>query len=225
MARRRCVECVYYLRRSGYCILLGKRVDNPEDPPCRPRAAREEHREPVESIAKTTNWESLGPVRGPIRKYLLPGEKILAVLATTDAVFYATDRRVLRYEKQLFLERAHSLHYRHILSTSFERKSYTWLLLPGALLLLIGWSLKDTPSLHPISAAAFAFGIILIYVALAYKPSFWQIRAVGMSRSDYRLWRIPPASSRHVKEFIDTIEALASEAQGGIAQPPAVKRA
>ncbi len=34
MARRRCVECVYYLKRSRYCILLGRRVEDPEHPPC-----------------------------------------------------------------------------------------------------------------------------------------------------------------------------------------------
>ncbi|RLE87184.1 MAG: hypothetical protein DRJ67_05430 [Thermoprotei archaeon] len=31
---RRCRECVYYLKRSRYCILLGTHVEDPEKPPC-----------------------------------------------------------------------------------------------------------------------------------------------------------------------------------------------
>ncbi|RLE99772.1 MAG: recombinase RecA [Thermoprotei archaeon] len=54
MARRRCVECVYYLKRSRYCILLGRRVEDPEHPPClKQREEKAEKPEPrVKAMAK-----------------------------------------------------------------------------------------------------------------------------------------------------------------------------
>jgi len=51
MTAKTCDKCPYYLRRSGYCALLGVKVNDPLKPPCSTDSGNSRGAEPIESVA------------------------------------------------------------------------------------------------------------------------------------------------------------------------------
>ena len=58
-----------------------------------------------------------------IDRYLMRDEQIIARVKAGKTEFYATNKRIMRYEKKIFSEKADFLVYDHIQSISLEEKN------------------------------------------------------------------------------------------------------
>ena len=144
-----------------------------------------------------------------IEKHLLEDETILASVKVRKVAFYATNKRVLRYEKRLFREKLHSLYYPHIASISLETKSFLWLTILGAIVIGVGvwgWINLMTPFRVLYNMILFAVGAVLVVIGILYRPAWYQIRAVGLSGKDLKLWRIANVKAQDVRNFAHFIE-------------------
>src|SRR5579885_2814976 len=112
----------------------------------------------------------------PIDDHLMRDEKILASTSGVGkATLYATNQRVIRYEKGLLGEKVDSLYYAHITSASLTTKSYLWLVVPGALIIIIGVAAGGR-----LGALLFLLGVVLALVGIFYKPARYQLKVVGL---------------------------------------------
>jgi ribosomal protein L40E len=125
----------------------------------------------------------------PIDDHLLRDEKILASTSGVGkATLYATNQRVIRYEKGLLGEKVDSLYYAHITSASLTTKSYLWLVVPGALIIIIGVAAGGR-----LGALLFLLGVVLALVGIFYKPARYQLKVVGLSSKELKRWRTASA--------------------------------
>jgi len=120
----------------------------------------------------------------PVDGFLLRDERILAsARACSNASLYATDKRVIRYEKGLFNEKMDSLSYSHIVAASYESESYIWLAVVGVILAIIGAFIGS------IGVVLVVFGIIAILAGILYRSAWYQLKAAGLAGSELKRWR------------------------------------
>lgn len=145
--------------------------------------------------------------RMPIDEHLLRDERILAsARASSGGILYATNKRVIRYERGFFRENVDSLHYSHIVGASLESQSYIWLVVIGILLFIGGVSLLSyVPTLGSISAILLLFGIVLAAVGFLYRPAWYQIKAAGLDSTSGLRWRTTTTDTE-AKTFARFIE-------------------
>lgn len=132
--------------------------------------------------------------------HLLRDEQILAsVKAVSGGFLYATNQRVIIYKSGLFGEKVDSLSYSHIVSASYEKKSYLWAVVLGFVIIIIGaWSNSLTflgDLRGTLSSVVILGGIFLILLGLLYKEQFYQIKAVGLSETERQSWRTAKADT------------------------------
>jgi hypothetical protein len=121
----------------------------------------------------------------PVDNHLLRDERILAsAKATGKATLYATNKRVLRYEKGYFNEKVDSLSYSHIVSASLESQSFIWLAIAGALFIIIGVYIGSQ-----LGILVAVLGIISILIGVFYRPSWYQLKCAGLSNKEIARWR------------------------------------
>jgi len=144
-------------------------------------------------------------------KYLQPDEKILAKTKASDgAELYATNRRVIRYKSNIFVKKVESLTYTHIVSMYLESHSYTWLIAVGILLIFFGyWLGKETES-FTIGLICCIIGVIIILVGIFYKPSWYQIRTVGLPESELKHWRTHSIKNKDAVDFTQFVQVQIS---------------
>lgn len=143
----------------------------------------------------------------PIDKHLLKDEKILAsARANLGGTLYATNKRVIRYEKSFFREKMDSLYYRHIVGASYESQSYIWLVVPGFVLLILGWYITTTPGTWWILGSLLILaGIIVIASGIFYRHSWYQLKAVSFNDTSAPRWRTAGVDAE-AKKFACFIE-------------------
>lgn len=153
----------------------------------------------------------------PIDKHLSKDEKILAnARANSGGILFATNKRVVRYDKGFFREKVDSLYYRHIVGASYESQSYIWLVAVGFLLLIFGWFISQVPFIGFLGSILILFGIIAIVVGIFYRSSWYQIKAVGLSDVDMHRWRTA-SHDAEAKTLAEVIEGQISRRE--IPQP------
>lgn len=142
----------------------------------------------------------------PIDKHLLKDEKILAgARANLGGALYATNKRVIRYEKSFFREKVDFLYYRHIVGASHESQSYIWLVAVGIMLMIFGWFTLNMPFIGIIGTLLILVGIIVIVAGIFYRPSWYQLKAVGLNDTSAPRWRTAGVDAE-VKKFARFIE-------------------
>ena len=123
-----------------------------------------------------------------IDNFLMRDEKILATAKGLNSTLYATNKRVIRYEKGLFREKVDSLSYSHIVAASYESKSYIWLAIVGIIIAIIGVGIGTI-----IGGLLLFIGIIITLIGFLYKTAWYQIKASGFTNSELKLWRTATA--------------------------------
>lgn len=124
----------------------------------------------------------------PVDDFLLRDERILAsAKAYSNANLYATNKRVIRYEKGFFKEKMDSLSYSHIVEASFESESHVWLVVVGGLLIIIALFMGL------IGIVLAVFGIIAILAGILYRSAWYQLKASGLASSELKRWRTAAA--------------------------------
>jgi hypothetical protein len=136
----------------------------------------------------------------------LRDERILAsARANLGGTLYATNKRVIRYEKSFFREKVDSLYYRHIVGASYESQSYIWLVAVGLLLLFLGWYISRWPFIGILGTVLILSGLIAIAVGIFYRPSWYQLKAIGLNGTSTQRWRTSGVDAK-VKNFARFIE-------------------
>lgn len=129
----------------------------------------------------------------PIDDLLLKDERILAsAKASEGGTLYATNKRVIRYQKGFFGEKMDSLYYAHIVGASYESQSYVWLVAVGIASIILGFKIPEF-----INVPLLSFGLMLLGVSVAlfgiysyFSPSAWyQLKSVGLSETELTRWR------------------------------------
>lgn len=120
----------------------------------------------------------------PIDDFLLRDERILAsARATSNATLYATNKRIIMYEKAFFKEKMDSLSYPHIVGASLESESYVWLAILGVILAIVGAFIRS------IGILFIVFGIIAILVGVFYRRAWYQLKVAGLTGKELSHWR------------------------------------
>ena len=76
--------------------------------------------------------------------FLLRDEQILASAKAKEdewsrgGTLYATNKRVIRYNKGILGEKMDSIYYSHVLGASYENQSFLWLVAVGVFCFIIG---------------------------------------------------------------------------------------
>jgi len=158
----------------------------------------------------------------PINDLLLKDERILAsAKASEGGTLYATNKRVIRYQKGFFGEKMDSLYYAHIVGASYESQSYIWLVVVGIVLMIFGfWTFDLLAFIGVFGSRVVGASLVLGGVALVlfgiysyFSPSAWyQLKSVGLSETELTRWRTAnveadaKALARFIQEQIDRRE-------------------
>ena len=182
----------------------------------------------------------------PLDDFLLRNEQILATAkGVQETQLYATNLRVIKYQKGWFNERMESLYYSHINAASYNQQSYIWLVITGLVCIIVGAvisSISDSLyySSYSILISMLSLGLILtglttISLGIIYgifrKPTYYKISAVGLSNRERRKWRTSGADAeaktfaRFVQDQINTREMLVSPSSPLPPQPPNITKA
>ncbi len=131
----------------------------------------------------------------PIEDHLTIGENILA----QDGKYYATDKRIIRYEKGIFSEDLSDLAYSHISSINLiSRFRYPILILIGAIITVLGIIIgKDSLML--------IVGILFAIAGVLLKDAYYQFLAPGIIGKEAEKWRIYNPESDDATEFIKIV--------------------
>ncbi len=119
-----------------------------------------------------------------IDEHLLRDENILAsAKGLSSSKLYATNKRVIRYEKGLFGEKVDSLFYNHIATCALDSRSYWWMaILEGAILLLWGLSASN--------GFILTSGLILLLYGIFHRESWYQIKPTELAdKTAGNIWR------------------------------------
>jgi citrate lyase subunit beta/citryl-CoA lyase len=135
-----------------------------------------------------------------IEEHLEPGEPVLAACDN----FYATDRRLIRYEARRRRSRAHTLAYRQVssvISRSSLRKQTIVLALLVALL---------TVSIGPAGAPKLILlllALVAAVFALLNRWNFLEFRGSSLSRRRQARWRLTDGGREEALELAETVRA------------------
>ncbi len=128
-----------------------------------------------------------------MRRFLLKDERILAnAKASEGGTLYATNKRVIRYEKGFFGEKMKSLDYVHIIEVSYKSESHVWLVAVGIAVLIFGFWINFAmwpPNIPLLSIGLILAGPCLVLFGIASYRAWYQIKAVGMAEAELKEWR------------------------------------
>jgi len=131
----------------------------------------------------------------PIDDLLLKDERILAsAKASEGGTLYATNKRVIRYQKGFFGEKMDSLYYTHIVGASYESQSYAWAVVIGIAFIIFGFwiSTYSFPGIPLIGIGLIIAGVLCVIGGIYsyFSPTAWyQLKAVGLSETELKRWR------------------------------------
>ena len=128
---------------------------------------------------------------------MLVNENILASTnSRTGAQLFATNKRVISYKKGLLGEKVDCVNYPHVIGSVYEQQSFLGLIVLGIVLIIVAYFLISNSSIIFIGGLLNIFGIILALVgiliipmAIFYRPSWYQIQVSGMNKDDRAKWR------------------------------------
>lgn len=132
-----------------------------------------------------------------IQDHLTSGENILAQIGK----YYATEKRLIRYEKGVFSEDLSDLAYSHISSVNLiSRLQFPMLIVIGAIMAILGIIIgKDFGTLILI------VGILVAIVGVILKDAYYQFLAPGIMGKEAEKWRIYNPKSTDATEFIKIV--------------------
>ncbi len=154
-----------------------------------------------------------------VEDFLITGEHVKHKIQRGGNVFYATNKRVIKYSKKFFglLGIAFDdLPYMHITSISLVNTVRLDVVFFGILLIIIGglnWFIPEVTSFFdrmPIGrlagenvsyVLAIAGGIVVI-IGISLRKSFYQFRAAGIKPED---WKIESPNASGAKDFVRTV--------------------
>ena len=123
-----------------------------------------------------------------LMEQLQPGEEVLA----RASEFYATSRRVLRYQVNRGAETLWQLPYQQIRSVELERPPNHVYMAGGTLLALAGLFVTLTVGwVTPILAVPLGVGLIVLGGKGIGKPQYFQLYATVPLPKEEKVWRIP----------------------------------
>jgi hypothetical protein len=142
---------------------------------------------------------------GWVREQLLDGEEIVSKALSARAIYYATNRRVLRFGGKS--RRSQSLQYNQVSSIIFTRYGAGWRafnafsVFLGLIIILVGVLTAVVPDLkiegQPLGTivpiVAIAGGVVLIFAALCFHYAYYQFCDPSSEKSgknNLKKWRI-----------------------------------
>ncbi len=135
----------------------------------------------------------------PLDDHLLRNEQILAsAKAASGGFLYATNQRVIKYNKGLLSESAESLSYSHIVAASNEKHSFLWAIVVGIVVISVGFVIASFLGnilegieifVSAIGWLVVLFGFVLVLLGIFGRAQFYQIKAVGLSEVERQNWR------------------------------------
>jgi hypothetical protein len=173
----------------------------------------------------------------PLDDHLLRNEQILAsAKAASGGFLYATNQRVIKYDKGLLREKVQSLSYSHIVAVSYEKQSLLGALVAGIVSIIVGILLytiipaglrKEFPlgiifdilCLVLVLVGIYAIAQFVVLTLLGKVPQFYEIKAVGLSDSERQSWRTAGAETG-AKTFARFIQDQISTREIQTPQPP-----
>lgn len=162
----------------------------------------------------------------PVDEYVLnllsPKEKIEDSYKSrglfSSTIYYATNKRIIRYYSGIFSKSFRDLDYRSLVSIEFEEKLNLTFLISGALSL--GWGLIHLLLYYLASqplgfiswfipkgsiesfSYLFIIGIFLIIISVIFKQYYFQFCAPSLKLEQ---WRLYDNQNQNAKDFISTI--------------------
>ena len=142
-----------------------------------------------------------------IERYLTTDEKVLA----TAGSFYATNKRVIRYRKNIMGEELHDLAYSHLTSISYINRSRVALIDLGIFIAMLGVIgivvniFLEERLVTPISGAGIGLGFLIILIGIFSKTTYMQFRGAGVSDAEGRKLRMANVNTKDAKIFISLV--------------------
>jgi hypothetical protein len=142
-----------------------------------------------------------------VERYLTTDEKILAAAGN----FYATNKRVINYWKNLMGEELHDLSYTHLTSISYISKSRMGLVDLGLIITVLGIVgvvvniFLEERLVTPLCAAGAGVGVLIMLFGIFAKVTYVQFRGAGVSDTAGRRLRIRDVHSQEVKRLINLV--------------------
>lgn len=142
-----------------------------------------------------------------VERYLTTDEKILASAGN----FYATNKRVIKYGKNLMGEELHDLSYTHLTSISYINKSRgAWVNLGifiavlGIVGIVVNIFLEER-LVTPLCGAGAGVGVLIMLIGIFARVTYVQFRGAGVSDAAGRRLRIRDVHSQEVKRLINLV--------------------
>lgn len=123
-----------------------------------------------------------------------------------DVFWYATNKRILKLKKSWWTGISlQDLDYKHLVSIDFEEKRYYWLLILAAILGSLGLILIQLKEdiFYWIGIWVVFIAILLVIIAIFYKPTYYQFYAPSISLGDWTI--MYDIETERAKEFIQTV--------------------
>lgn len=142
-----------------------------------------------------------------VERYLTTDEKILASAGN----FYATNKRIIKYWKNLMGEELHDLSYSHLTSISYISRSRMALVDLGIFIAVLGVVglvvniFLEERLVTPLSAVGVGVGVLIMLIGIFAKVTYVQFRGAGLSDTAGRRLRIRDVHSQEVKRLITVV--------------------
>lgn len=142
-----------------------------------------------------------------VERYLTTDEKILA----TAGNLCATNKRIIKYWKNLMGEELHDLSYTHLTSISYISKSRMGFVNLGIFIAVLGIVgivvniFLEERLVTPLSGAGVGVGVLIMVIGIFAKVTYVQFRGAGVSDAAGRRLRIRDVHSQEVKKLINLV--------------------
>lgn len=130
-----------------------------------------------------------------VNSYLVQGESVIGSYKYGKQDFYATDRRLVTYQKNKFSDVA----YNHITTIAYEKKKRKWILYLGILFFLFGIVLL------PIGVTSAGGALIVIAIILFVLYFIFTIKGYEIRTSGGEVIPFPVKKQSDAETFLKTV--------------------
>jgi hypothetical protein len=142
-----------------------------------------------------------------IERYLTTDEKILA----SAGDLYATNKRIIKYRKNILGEELHDLFYPHLTSISYINRSRRGWLDLGSIVSVLGIVgivvniFLEHRLVTPLSGVGVGVGVLLMLIGIFVKVTYVQFRGAGVSDAAGKWLRIGNVNSKDAKLLVTLV--------------------
>ena len=117
---------------------------------------------------------------------------------TSYSKYYATNKRIIYYEKKIFGKNFNDMSYAHISSIQLKNKARVWLIVLGIIIFIDGAVIYNAST--SFSILIIIVGILIVVIGMLWRKGYYELYGGGGEK-----WRIPISNDIVATQFVKII--------------------